>query len=139
MASFIKYCHINFSYGNPANCLGFLRNVELINLNFLLVRTKGTKTIQFTLDSPNEVQHGWSVKQKTSKVRVRDHRPKRAVTRQRKNIEERTEMFTAETLEKIKALATLRPLERRCFHNSGKIYLTILPDRTGYCRYVAML
>lgn len=89
-------------------------------------------TLQFTLDSQNEAQQGWSVKKKA--IKIQNHRGERAAAvKRRKNTEERVEMFAAETLDRLKGLVVPRALERR-FHRDGKIYLTILPDRTGYCK-----
>lgn len=98
--------------------------------------TRSTKTIQFTLDSPNESQQGWALKKKaTNKIHNRlGMKAATAVKKRSKNTEERVEMFSAETLERLGAEVIPRVLERR-FFSSGKTYLTILPDRTGYCKY----
>jgi hypothetical protein len=95
--------------------------------------TRGTKTIQFTLDSPSDSQKGWALK----KTKVRNYHGNKvtAAVRKSKNTKKKVEVFSEETLERLKAQMTPRLLDQR-FFNSGKPYLTILPDRTGYCKYL---
>ena len=61
---------------------------------------------------------------------------KRRASRKKIGEEGKVEVFATDTLERLKALAPppgLGVLDRRLF-DSGRVYLTLLPDRTGYCK-----
>lgn len=114
----ILHLHVNYSLSLLSHPLG--------------TKKKGTRTIQFTLDSPGE-QEPWVVRQKPAKPS--NHRKRRA-SRKKTEEEDKVEAFATDTLERLKALAPplgLRVLERR-FFDHGRAYLTLLPDRTGYCK-----
>ena len=98
------------------------------------------KILRFTMDSPDALQKGWALKKKTpNKIRnCLGNKVTAAVRRQSKpTSKEKVEPFPAETLKRLKAQVVSRALERR-FFSSGRTYLTILPDRTGYCKYVTI-
>ena len=102
-----------------------------VEILFCAGQMKGTKVIKFTLDSPNEVQENWATKNKPADSH--NHRERR-VSRRRKKTQEKTEMFSADILERLKAQATTGTLERRVFSADKSTCLTLLPDRTGYCK-----
>lgn len=72
--------------------------VNHVQSTFSSGHVRGTKTITFTLESPGEVEQEWMVRPKSSK---HNNQPKKKAKRREKT-GKKTEMFSAETLERLK-------------------------------------
>lgn len=72
---------------------------------YCIERIKGTKTIQFTLEFPNEQEKGWVVRPKSSRNHQANSKKKAA---KKKIIDEKREMFPAETLERLRQVKNTR-------------------------------